>query len=406
MRRLIAILVLLAAPLPATTAALTGASQRLTNPLQLNGQPLSCPDPDVFRVEGLHEYVAACTSNYGEDNPGGKTSAAFPMYVSKDLQHWQFRSFIFPPGRAPGLTLDHHAPPGYDGHYWSPEIHRIAGRWVVYFAAGIHPDKFARLNRTILPGTFGLFVAWTDQLFGGHWHSRLLHYTGQLNHVPHNPKELQGGVIDPSVARDPVTGTLYIAYAKQRNQIFVGQLSTDGLTMQSHVHLAFGANYPWECDPRGVSVGNGCTVEGPVLYADRQHGVLDMFFNSASTWRASYKVGVAVSADPMKTWVTYPKPILQSGHGLFGPGIGAQPVVGPTGSTYMFFHVQLHPSHVSQSRYLAAGSLRYVNGHQVLIRDPATSPTAGASAPDPSARPVPVPQVDGGVVERGVVVGP
>ena len=113
-------------------------------------------------------------------------------------------------------------------------------------------------------------------------------------------------MIDPSVARDPSTGTLYIAYAKQTNQIYVGQLSADGLRMGDHIHLAFAPKYPWQCDPGPLGPHAGCVVEGPVLYADPQHGVMDLFFNSASTWRGSYKVGVAISADPMNNGTSIP----------------------------------------------------------------------------------------------------
>lgn len=405
MRQRIALLVLLIAVALPTTSALAAP---IHNPLQLDGQPLSCPDPDVFRISWLDEWVAACTSDYGQANPGGVVNAAFPMYVSRDLQHWQFRSFVFPPGQHPSLAL----PPtsGYrDGRYWSPEVHRIAGQWVVYFGARIDPGRFAISHHKSAPaGSFGSFVAWGSRLFGGTWHTRLLHYTGQLNSVPGNPNEHDGGAIDPSVAADPTTGTLYIAYAKQNNQIFVGQLSPDGLRMSQHIHLAFDPKYPWQCDPgplRPYRPHNGCVVEGPVLYPDPQHGVLDMFFNSASTWRGSYKVGVAVSADPMRSWVIYPKPLLQSGNGLFGPGIGAQPVTTPNGSTDVFFHVQLQPSHDSQSRYLAVGQLHYNDSAAVLIREPVSTGTSTNNAGGTTLRAVPVPEVDGGVVQRVVTIG-
>ena len=237
--------------------------------------------------------------------------------------------------------------------------------------ARIDPARFQRTHhQTIEAGSFGIFVAWGSQLFGGNWHTRLLHYTGQLNAVPGNPQEQEGGVIDPSVARDPSTGTLYIAYAKQTNQIYVGQLSADGLRMGYRIHLAFGPKYPWQCDPGPLLPHAGCVVEGPVLYPDLQHGVMDLFFNSASTWRGSYKVGVAISADPMNSWTIYPKPVLQSGNGLFGPGIGAQPVIAPDGSTYVFFHVQLRPSDDSQARYLAIGQLQFDTTVSALTAGP------------------------------------
>ena len=368
------------------------AQARIPNPLQLGGQPLSCPDPDVFRNPGAGEYVAACTSDYGERNPGGAPNAAFPLYVSHDLRHWRFQSFVFPPGHLPS-GVDPSTGQRTGGRFWSPEIHRIAGRWVVYFSA-----QLARPEPAGRKPPFDLFVAWTDRLFGGSWQTRRLHYGGQFNGVPNNDQEgAGGGVIDPSVARDPHTGALDIAYTWQSHLIYVGRLSPDGLTMQPRIHRAFGTQYGWECDRLKSSLSDCCCMEGPVLSADPQRGVLDLFFNSASTWTGTYKVGVAFSADALRSWVVYPHPILQTGHGLFGPGIGAQPVVGPDRNTYLFFHVQLHPAFNSQARYLALGRVHYSPRRTQLVPPPA--PLTGRTPPAPP-RAVQVPQVDSGVVER------
>ncbi len=221
-------------------------------------------------------------------------------------------------------------------------------------------------HQAVQRGAFGLFVAWTQRLFSGRWHTRLLHYVGQYNAAPGNPQELKGGVIDPSVAQDPATGQLYIAWARQSNQIFVGELGGNGLAMNEHISSALGPTYEWECDPGPLGeLNKGCVVEGPVLYYDAAHRVFDLFFNSASTWDGSYKVGVAMSADPMGSWVPYPEPILQSGGGFLGPGIGAQPIDG-----LVFFHVQFRPSHKSQDRYLAVEQLHYSDSAEVTIGSP------------------------------------
>ena len=150
----------------------------------------------------------------------------------------------------------------------------------------------------------------------------------------------------------------------------MGRLSSDGLTMQPQIHRAFGIQYAWECDRLTPSLSGCCCVEGPVLSEDPQRGVLDLLFNAASTWTGTYKVGVAFSLDPLRSWVVYPQPILQSSRALYGPGIGAQPVLGPDRNTYVFFHVQLHPAYNSQARYLALGKLHYVPGRQILLPVP------------------------------------
>jgi hypothetical protein len=359
------------------TATASDKQPSVRNPLQYEGRPFSCPDPDVFNWARL--YVASCTSDYGQDNPlpsggMGPLGAAFPIYVSRDLEHWRFRSFVFPPGRHPEQALASFGSwPG--GRYWSPEIHHLGSYYEVYFSAVLNLGTIAWINRNyrqhLLPGTCGLFVAWSKRLFGGSWQSRLLHFPGQFNHVPGNAAddvatdygraqaasnslELSGGVIDPTVAQDPRTGTLIMAWAKQPNFIFIGQLAADGLRMDHQVHLALAAGLPWECDPDAR--GRHCVDEGPVLWWDRQNQQMDMFFNAGSTWKGTYKVGVAVSTD-LRRWYKYPRPILKSGNGLFGPGIGAQPFTGPGGQLDLAFHVQLRPSHESQARFLAVAQL-------------------------------------------------
>jgi hypothetical protein len=344
--------------LVASAGADRASAATLTNPLTLNGRPFSCPDPDVFRLPHAREWVAACTSDYGQDNPAGLREAALPLYSSHDLKHWRFRSFIFPPGRHPSLA---EAPIGHwpGGRYWAPEIHYIDGRWVAYFGAALDPPIFrVAYHHSVEPGTFGLFVAWTSSLFGGRWQSRLLHYPGQYNAVRGNGHELSGGVIDPSEAQDPRTGQRYLVWAKQSNQIWIGELSEDGLhLLPKPVRFIISPHYAWQCAPSGRS----CVVEGPVLYWDSRQQVFELFYNADSTWQDSYKIGVAISTAPLlaRSWVPDPRPILQSSDRLHGPGIGAQPFVGPDGQLFLACHVQLHPSHASQARYLAILALSY-----------------------------------------------
>lgn len=344
------------------------------------GGPLPCPDPDVFKW--ANKWVASCTSDYGQLNPFGSkgmgpVAAAFPIYESKNLKDWQFKNYIFPPGHHPDQSI---APQGHwpGGRYWADEIHHFGNKYEAYFGAQINQGTINWINKhyheNLQPKTFGLFVAWSKNLFGGNWQSRLLHFPGQFNNVPNNDREINGGVIDPTVSRDPRTGGLDIAWAKQANQIFTGQLSPDGLNMNKQVKFAIGASEPWECDP-------DCVVEGPVLYNDKRNGVMDLFYNASSTWLGTYKVGIAMNADPQNLpWTKYTHPILRSGSGLFGPGIGSQPFINPEGNLDMAFHIQLQPSHKSQARYLGIAPLNY-NNNMLSIPSPADAKSAGAEEP-------------------------
>jgi hypothetical protein len=91
--------------------------------------------------------------------------------------------------------------------------------------------------------------------------------------------------------------------ARQANQIWIGRLSTDGLRLDKHVHLALGADRSlcWEC----AKGGSPCVIEGPSAYAEPD-GTISLPFSADSTWDASYKVGVAASSDPDHTPVSSP----------------------------------------------------------------------------------------------------
>jgi hypothetical protein len=288
--------------------AMVAEAGATTNPVRLYGAPMSCPDPDVFNYG--RQYVAACTSDFGQDNPEprkhrmGPVPAAFPIYVSTDLQHWRFVNYIFPPGHSvAGAPAPKGQWPG--GEFWAPEIHKIGSRWVAYFGA--------RLS-TKAP-QMGLFVAWTRHLFGGNWQSKLLY----RHH----------GVIDPSVAR--VGGQLMIVYCQQPAQIWGGELSADGLTMLPDEQLIARPTLPWEAGRHGSGV-----EEGPVLW--RHDGQTFIMYNAASTWNNSYKVGLLEQT---------------TGARLVSVGIGAQPFRTPKGLE-VAVHVQFNPArHRMERRYLS-----------------------------------------------------
>lgn len=290
------------------------------------------PDPTVVvSPYDNHTLIETSSSDLGQynrlpDGGFGKYPAAFPIYESKDGgTHWKFMNYVFPPGHspkdaeAPDLNFD---PGGEHGHYWAPELHYINGLWVVYFAA------------TGKDGKMALFEADTKNLLGGNWHSSLLHKAGSLNHVKGNTPERNTGDIDPTMQVDPETGQLIFAFTNQPNQSYIGQLTPNGLHLMPRIHMISYATRPWE---HGVE-------EGQVLFWNKEAGVMEDFFNAASTWgdpgHGHYAVGVMASADPLKTrWVKDQQPVLQGANGRYNPGMGSKPVQ-INGKYYVFYHEQ------------------------------------------------------------------
>jgi GH43 family beta-xylosidase len=352
---LLAVLLVVTLGQAAPVAAQPQPALHVANPIRngLTGKPLSCPDPSVAKVHrGKWNYFLFCTSDNARD--------AFPIWMSEDLVHWYPNGFVFPHGHQPGWAIPSTGG-GRAGLFWAPSIYRIENRWVLYFSAQYNPASHAIGSATLAPRTMVLGVATADSL-GGPWHTKLLHFPGELNALNHKPnQELVGGDIDPGVVGDPRSGRTYIFWAEQREQIWESELSADGLTMGPDIHVALKVSEPWECDP----ANRKCTVEGPQpFYHD---GRIYVLYSAASTWDQTYAVGAASSSavlDPAEPFEKLSTPILKAGNGFLGPGGESDPVIGPNGQQMIMYHALTHPTnqHISGLRDLMLGQVSWVGG--------------------------------------------
>lgn len=339
MRRTAALL----ATLIAGALFVTAGDARILRELQTGGA-LSCPDPSVVDAHvGAYRYYLVCTTDAAPN--------AFPIRGSSDLLHWHLIGYVFPAGAQPNWAL-----PSPIGRFWAPAIYRIDGRWVVYFAAQYNAARVAVRVSNERPGTWAIGVA-TSSSLNGPWHSSLLHYRGEFNHLG-GEQERYGGVIDPSMVQDTITGQRFLFWAEQSTAIWATRLSADGLTLDPHIHHVLQARSGWE----GRTPNRRSVVEGPEEYF--HDGWFYLFYSGASTWTGSYAVGAAVSTDPLHGRFAdiTDQPVLESGHGWLGPGGTSAPVRGPDGKTYILYHVETRPNrnHVSADRYLMLSALRWV----------------------------------------------
>lgn len=296
-----------------------------------HGSPITCPDPSVSDSPSAgYRYFLVCTSDYD--------SSSFPIRKSNDLVHWENVGYVFPAGKHPSWAMEM----GKGGRYWAPEIFRIAGKWVVYFATKRKGD-----------GQFVIGVATSDTLRGT-WSAHILHQSGEFNSVDSN-HELSGGVIDPSVIRG-LDGKLYLYYAKQSNQIWVGTLSDDGMQLETNVHFLFGVTEAWE---------HTC-VEGPEPFTSG--GKYYLLYSGASTWDGTYAVGVAEADAPYGPFTKRGPPILHSGRGFIATGHSSHPTRGPDGNLYLLYHSLKKPSHVSNDRKLMLDRFNW-DGAWPLVHD-------------------------------------
>jgi beta-xylosidase len=344
----------------------------LTDPK--TGKPLSCPDPSVIR-EPHREYsmYMVCTSDFDRN--------AFPIWGSHDGVHWTELGSVFRHGSGPSWAI----PAGSQhGRYWAPDLHWFDHHWVLYFAA----ELSRATERGLKPGAQGewaIGVATTTNLRSGHWSTSLLHYSGQFN-APTTQRsniERAGGVIDPNEFENPVTGQRYLVWAKQSNQIFLGELSPNGLTLAPGIREILTPTTQWECaDRRG-----GCTIEGPVGYW--YGNVAYIMYSASSTWAGTYAVGVAASTAPLTLpFSKDPEPILTSSTDLLGPGGTSEPITAPNGSPIIYFHSLLgHPDskHISSERYLSVARFHYGSSFSASLDMTEAGATVGISWPQISS---------------------
>jgi arabinan endo-1,5-alpha-L-arabinosidase len=141
-------------------------------------------DPAVIRVGEWYYLVS--TSNDAPD--------AFPVSRSRDLRTWELRGFVFPRGQTPSWAATGEGV----ADYWAPEMHRVGGRYHVYFAA-----------REAAGHGLAIGVATAD--------------------TPEGPWEtggaplLRGGVIDPHVVVDD-DGAAHLLWKDDANDVWPGLL--------------------------------------------------------------------------------------------------------------------------------------------------------------------------------------
>jgi beta-xylosidase len=158
-------------------------------------------------------------------------------------------------------------------------------------------------------------------------------------------------MIDPSPFVDPVSGQAYLYvsedFACPAKSWFCD--FTDGVLRPTisvipldatHLH-AVGPRVPLFSGDGGTWEGIGgppATVEGPTMVYN--NGVYYLLY-SGGQWRGAYGMGYATALSPLGPFAKSPSnPILTGTKGVFGPGGGDTPVVGPHGGTWIVYHAR------------------------------------------------------------------
>lgn len=267
-----AIAVVLALMASSAVPASAQTARTFTNPVLPSG-----PDPWVVAHEGTYYYTHTL----------GNRIALWRTYDLADLKQVEPRTVWTPPKT------------GANAHsIWAPELHRIAGKWYIYYsatAAGFSDDAHR--------GVFVLENA-SDDPMTGTWVDR-----GRVNTARPG--------IDGTIFED--RGILYFAYSP-----YVGEVSGIAIARLSNPWTIAGSealisqpDQPWE------NRGGRRIMEGPE-FLKGPSGRIFLTYSAGACWSDHYALGLlsARGGDLLSptTWSKSAKPVLRSANGVFATG--------------------------------------------------------------------------------------
>ncbi|HEY4000197.1 MAG TPA: glycoside hydrolase family 43 protein [Candidatus Xenobia bacterium] len=261
----------------------SGSPTTYTNPVIAH----DAPDPGVLRVDDTYYLVTT------GDGPDG----AFPLYTSRDLEHWKQMGSALPT-----------RPTWAGGAWWAPELHQVGGRYLLYYSA------------ETTAGQHVIGVAQSDQPQGP------FQDVGKpLAADPHV------GLIDATFFHD-TDGKNYLYWKEDGNaigqpcRIMAAPLSADGTQVE-------GSPVPvLENDPKSWE---GTVVEGPELV--KRGDWYYLFYSGNGYAGDAYGEGVARSQSPTGPFEKRGHPLLHSNAAWKGPG-HADIVTDPAGENWLLYH--------------------------------------------------------------------
>ncbi len=268
--------------LPQAAAMQQGAIMAHLNPVVAE----NCPDPGVMEDAGRF-YMVSTTH----------VLPAFPIRVSSDLVNWERTgAFVFTEGNRPSWARD---------HFWAPEIHRVADRYVVYYTA--------RSTETNLL-CIGVATASTP--------------LGPYEDLGAPLVSQDTAALDPTFFRDE-DGRQYLywkadAPGSPSGPILAQQLTPDGLALVGSPVEVLRNDLGWE----------GRLVEAPCLV--KRGSYYYLFYSGSDYDTPNYAVGVARSTSPLGGFQKHGEPILRGSGRWKGPGHNS--VATLNGQDYILYH--------------------------------------------------------------------
>ena len=271
MRRLAAALTLAAAPLAASPTL----APTLTNPLLPSG-----PDPWIVEQDGVFYYMAT----RGDRLAIRATRDLVRLGEAAETIVWR------PPTSGPNSRS-----------IWAPELHRIDGRWFIYYSA-VDKDHDNDAHRGVFvlehPGTDPLVGRWTDR--------------GRVNTA-------RPGIDGTTFAAGGLRYFVYSPYAGPDSVLAIARMANPW-TLKGGETIIARPDRAWERQ------GGRQILEGPA-FVEGPRGDLFLTYSGSACWSDGYAIGLLRArpgADPLRaeSWSKAPAPVLASSAtgGVWAPG--------------------------------------------------------------------------------------
>lgn len=253
-----------------------------TNPLYRGA------DPNVMHHEG---WYYACQAG-----PGGRID----VYRSRSPVDRGVGAVVWTPPRC-----------GWNrAQVWAPEIHRVRGRWYIYYAASEGRNATHRM---------GVLAATTDDPQGRYVDAGRLYTGDDVVGGTNNRWAIDGTVFE-------LRGQFYFAWSGWEDErdiqhLYLARMSDPTTVASNRVRLCANDCHPWERlaerrHERGLH-------EGPQFL--HRNGRLFLIYSCSGSWQTTYKLGMLVMderRDPMDpaSWAKSPAAVFESTADVFGVG--------------------------------------------------------------------------------------
>lgn len=286
------------------------AVRTFTNPLLNYG-----PDPSALYHEGWYYYLHSTNQDV----------TIWRTRDLADLRHAERRTVWKAPRRGENARS-----------IWSPELHRFADGWYIYFSAD--DDRGANNQR------MWVLECRDADPFGGHWTLK------DRLRTPDDRWAIDGTAFEHG-------GQLYFVWSgwvgaqNKEQSLYLCRMVNPWTCVGERVIIAR-PTLPWErhnYDPNAQNPRNHIyVIEGPALLSRGEH--LFMTYSASGCWTDYYCIGLltlAPGADPMNpdSWVKHPEPLFQTSveNGVYGPGHNCF-VKDADGADWMLYHANPGPN--------------------------------------------------------------